>query len=67
MTALTALRKRQLDESTAVGPAYRSSLGHLDWYQGSEYMVTDEADIPVHPEWYSDEFGRLLKRAGLDR
>lgn len=23
--------------------------------------------MPVHPEWYSDEFGRLLKRAGLRR
>jgi Phage integrase family len=25
------------------------------------------APIPVHPEWYSDEFGRLLRRAGLRR
>jgi len=23
--------------------------------------------MPVHPEWYSDEFGRLLKRSGLRR
>ena len=23
--------------------------------------------MPVHPEWYSDEFGRLLKRTGLRR
>ena len=23
--------------------------------------------MPVHPEWYSDEFGRLLRRAGLRR
>ena len=23
------------------------------------------AGTPVHPEWYSDEFGRLLRRAGL--
>ena len=23
--------------------------------------------IPVYAEWYSDEFGRLLKRAGLRR
>ena len=30
-------------------------------------MVTDELGMPVHPEWYSDEFGRLLKRAGLRR
>jgi integrase len=25
------------------------------------------AGTPVHPEWYSDEFGRLLRRAGLRR
>ena len=30
-------------------------------------MITDEAWTPVHPEWYSDEFGRLLRRAGLRR
>ena len=30
-------------------------------------MVTDEAGTPVHPEWYSDEFDRLLRRAGLRR
>ena len=30
-------------------------------------MITDELGMPVHPEWYSDEFGRLLKRAGLRR
>ena len=30
-------------------------------------MITDEAGTPVHPEWYADEFGRLLRRAGLRR
>ena len=30
-------------------------------------MITDAAGTPVHPEWYSDEFGRLLRRAGLRR
>jgi hypothetical protein len=30
VTALTALRKRQLDESTAAGTAYRSGLARLD-------------------------------------
>ena len=29
--------------------------------------VTDQARIPVHPEWYADEFGRLLRWAGLRR
>lgn len=67
VTALIALRKRQLDESLAAGPAYRSALGELEWYQGGEYVVIDQAGTPVHPEWYSDEFGRLLGRAGLRR
>jgi len=65
--ALTALRKRQMDESAAAGTAYQAGLGVLDWYQGGEYVVTDEAGTPVHPEWYSDEFGRLLRSANLRR
>ena len=65
--ALTALRKRQLEESTIAGTAYQSRLAELNWYQGGEYVITDEAGTPVHPEWYSDEFGRLLRRAGLRR
>ncbi len=67
MAALTALRKRQLEESTIAGAAYRSRLAGLDWHQGGEYVITDEVGTPVHPEWYSDEFGRLLRRAGLRR
>jgi integrase len=67
VAALTALRKRQLEESTIAGAAYRSGLAGLDWYQGGEYVITDEAGTPVHPEWYSDEFGRLIRRAGLRR
>jgi integrase len=42
-------------------------LAGLDWYRGGEYVITDEAGLPVHPEWYSAEFGRLLRRAGLRR
>jgi integrase len=64
---LTALRKRQLEESAAAGQTYRAGLARLDWYQGGEYVITDQLGIPVHPEWYSDEFGRLLRRAGLRR
>jgi integrase len=67
VATLTMLRKRQLDESEIAGAAYRSGLAGLDWYQGGEYVVTDEVGTPVHPEWYSDEFGRLLRRAGLRR
>jgi integrase len=47
------------------GGAQRS---RLDWYvTGNEYVVTDELGIPLHPESYSDEFTRMLKRAGLPR
>ena len=67
VAALATLCKRQLDESAGAGAAYRSGLAGLDWYQGGEYVITDQAGTPVHPEWYSDEFGRLLKRAGLRR
>ena len=65
--ALTALRKRQVADSAAAGTTYQAGLASLDWYQGGEYLISDELGIPVHPEWYSDEFGRLLKRAGLRR
>ena len=65
--ALTALRKHQLADSAAAGTAYQAGLASLDWYQGGEYLITDELGMPVHPEWYSDEFGRLLKRASLCR
>jgi integrase len=67
VAALTALPKRQLEESTIAGVAYGSGAADLDWYQGGEYVITDEAGTPVHPEWYSDEFRRLLRRAGLRR
>ena len=50
-----------------LGTAYRSGLAELEWYQGGKYVITGEAGTPVHPEWYSDEFGRLLRRSGLRR
>jgi integrase len=65
--ALTALRKLQMTESADAGTAYRSGLAVLGWYSGGEYVVTDGAGAPVHPEWYSDEFGRLLRSANLRR
>jgi hypothetical protein len=64
VAALATLCKRQLDESAAAGVAYRSGRAGLDWYRGSEYVITDEAGTPVHLEWYSDEFGRLLGGPG---
>jgi hypothetical protein len=44
--------------------ARHTGLGLLGWpgYQGGEYVITGEAGTPVHPESYSDEFGRLLRR-----
>ncbi|HLH58144.1 MAG TPA: tyrosine-type recombinase/integrase, partial [Streptosporangiaceae bacterium] len=66
VSALTELRKQQTRESEAAGTSYRAGLDALDWYaQGDEYVVTDQLGIPVHPEWYSDEFSRLLKLARL--
>jgi integrase len=67
VAALTLLRKRQMEESAAAGAAYQAGLAGLDWYQSGEYVITDGLGMPVHPEWYSDEFGRLLKRAALRR
>jgi integrase len=68
VAALTELRKRQARESETAGHFYRVSLEDLDWYTaGDEYVATDELGIPLHPEAYSDEFTRLLKRAGLPK
>jgi integrase len=68
VAALTDLRKRQAKESESAGSAYRAGLGDLDWYTaGDEYVVTDELGVPLHPESYSDEFTRMLKRAGLPK
>jgi integrase len=68
VAALTDLRKCQAKESERGGSAYRAGLDDLDWYvAGAEYVVTDELGIPRHPESYSDEFTRMLKRAGLPK
>ncbi|MDR0358557.1 MAG: hypothetical protein LBJ87_03710 [bacterium] len=56
-----------MTESTDAGQAYQAGLAELDWYFGGEYIVTDELGVTVHPEWYSDESGRLLGRAALRR
>jgi len=66
VAALTELRKQATRESEDAGLAYEQGLADLDWYTpGDQYIVTDELGVPVHPEWYSDEFARLLKGAGL--
>jgi integrase len=67
VAALERLRKAQLAESEEAGPAYQAELSGLEWYEGGKYLVTDELGMPVWPEWYSDEFGRILAAAGLRR
>jgi integrase len=68
VAALVELRKREAKERESAGPAYRAGLEGLDWYaEGDEYVVTDELGIPLHPESYSDEFTRMLGRAGLPK
>ena len=56
-TALVNLRAVQMAEAEKAGEGYTDS-GHV---------VVDELGAPVHPEWYSDEFGRTSKRAGVKR
>lgn len=68
VSALTDLRKRQARESETAGHFYRAGLEDLGWdTAGDEYVVTDQLGIPLHPEAYSDEFTRLLGRAGLPK
>ena len=68
VTALTELRKRQAHESEDAGAAYGAGRADLDWYtEEDKYVVTDELGTPLHPESYSDEFTRMLKRAGLPK
>lgn len=66
--ALTKLRKQQALDRLKAGAAYQADLDAVDWYtSGDAYVVTDELGMPVHPEWYSDEFGRVLRQAQLPR
>ena len=45
-----------------------TKVSYRDWYTaGDEYVVTDELGVALHPEAYSDEFTRLLRRAGLPK
>jgi len=68
VAALKELRKRQAADSIKAGAAYQDGLDAQDWYApGDAYIATDALGIPVHPEWYSDEFGRILRQAGLPK
>lgn len=57
LAALRALRDRQVTEAMEAGEAYTDS----------GYVVVDELGRPVHPEWFTDEFQRVRKRARLPR
>ncbi len=57
VAALRVLRKQQAAERLAAGQAY----------EASGYVAVDELGAPVHPEWLTDEFGRIANRAGLPR
>jgi integrase len=57
VAALWALRIRQATERLAAGAVY----------EASGYVAVDELGAPVHPEWLTDEFGRLAAAAGLPR
>jgi integrase len=57
-SALHALKVVQATEKLAAGGGANTDSG---------YVVADELGEPVHPEWYSDEFGRLAKRAGVKK
>jgi integrase len=58
--ALEALYKTQLAERAAAGAAY---AGDVD----NGYVCADELGAPLHPERYSDEFGRLCAEARLPK
>jgi integrase len=60
--ALRRLRAMQAAERLAAGGAY----GTCPECAGS-HVVADELGMPVRPQWYSDLFDRLAKRAGLPR
>ncbi|WP_344107122.1 site-specific integrase, partial [Nocardiopsis rhodophaea] len=67
VAALERLRMVQMAEREVAGPAYQADLSSLNWYVRGTYLVTDELGMPVHPEWYSGEFGRILRAVGLRR
>ena len=55
--ALEALQATQMAEMDAAGRAY-GNFG---------YVAADELGEPLHPEFYSDEFARLCRQAGLPK
>jgi integrase len=56
LAVLREHRKRQREERLAVGPA---------WDASQALVFCDELGAPIRPDWFSREFRRLLRRAGL--
>lgn len=56
MDLLEKLKALQAEERLAAGNAYN---------RANEYIVVNELDDPVRPEWYSDQFHRISKRASV--
>jgi integrase len=52
VSVLREHRKRQREERLAAGPAWDSSV---------EFVVRDELGGPIHPDWFSREFNRLVR------
>ncbi|MFI7195305.1 site-specific integrase [Nocardia nova] len=55
--ALITLKRRQKAEALALG---------IPW-DNDNFIAVHEDGEPVRPEWYSDEFQRIIKRVGLRR
>jgi integrase len=58
--ALEALYALQAAEKDTARAAYAADVE-------DGYVCADELGLPMHPEWYSDEFGRLARLAGLPK
>lgn len=56
MDLLEKLKALQAEERLAEGNAYN---------RANEYIVVNELGDPVRPEWYSDQFHRISKRASV--
>ncbi len=58
VTVLRQHRRRQREDQLARGP---------DWNTSSDLAFTDEFGMPIPPDWFSKEFGRLIAAAGVPR
>ncbi len=58
VTMMRQHRRRQREDQVAMGP---------DWRDDGDLVFTDEVGLPVRPEWFSKEFGRVVTAAGVPR